>query len=353
MRTRTPLPTAPSIPLPDAFQAELDSFLLSCEAENLAPKTLRTYEEAVALLGRFLVDRGMPTEPARASDASMSRRSSPTRSRAGGPTPPATAISPSSASSTGWPRRSLTDTSPMARMRPPRVPEEPVPLLREDAVRALLRACEGRLFNDRRDAALVRLLLDSGARRSEIAGLRSTRSTCARRRRPCWARVADLGSSPLDREPPRRSIATCGSAEPIAMLRGRNSGSATTVRSGATASATSSNDAPKRRACRASAPTPSGISSPNAAVGRHAGDRPHAPGRLAEPPDGGSLCGFGRHRPRDRRLPEDRAERQVLGGPSHQVEDALVWTSRGLSGEAIRRCIGRPTRQLRFERGEK
>jgi hypothetical protein len=59
------LPTAPSSPLPDEFQAELDSFLLSCEAENLAPKTLRTYEEAVALLGRFLIDRAMPIEPAR------------------------------------------------------------------------------------------------------------------------------------------------------------------------------------------------------------------------------------------------------------------------------------------------
>jgi hypothetical protein len=41
MRAKTPLSTAPSIPLPDSFQAELDSFLLSCEAENLAPNTLR------------------------------------------------------------------------------------------------------------------------------------------------------------------------------------------------------------------------------------------------------------------------------------------------------------------------
>jgi hypothetical protein len=39
--------------------------LLTCEAENLAPKTRRTYEEAVALLGRFLADRAMPTDPAR------------------------------------------------------------------------------------------------------------------------------------------------------------------------------------------------------------------------------------------------------------------------------------------------
>jgi hypothetical protein len=38
MRTRTPPPTALSIHLPDAFPAELDSFLLSCEAENLAPR---------------------------------------------------------------------------------------------------------------------------------------------------------------------------------------------------------------------------------------------------------------------------------------------------------------------------
>jgi site-specific recombinase XerD len=35
----------------------------------------------------------------------------------------------------------------------------------------LLRASEGKTFADRRDAALIRLLLDSGARRSEIAGL--------------------------------------------------------------------------------------------------------------------------------------------------------------------------------------
>jgi hypothetical protein len=51
--------------LPEHFRAELDSFLLACEAENLAPKTRRIYEEAVALMGRFLAERGMPTEPGR------------------------------------------------------------------------------------------------------------------------------------------------------------------------------------------------------------------------------------------------------------------------------------------------
>ncbi|HEX7491191.1 MAG TPA: tyrosine-type recombinase/integrase [Candidatus Limnocylindrales bacterium] len=170
MRARTPLSTAPSSPLPNAFQAELDSFLLSCEADNLAPKTLRTYEEAVALLGRFLVDRAMPTEPAgirrehvEAFIADQIARWRPNTARN---------RYLSLKRFFDWlAQEELTEASPMLRMRPPRVPEEPVPLLGEDAVRALLRACEGRLFNDRRDVALIRLLLDSGARRSEIAGL--------------------------------------------------------------------------------------------------------------------------------------------------------------------------------------
>jgi hypothetical protein len=48
---------------PRTCRVELDSFLLSLEAENLAPKTRRTYGDAVELLGRFLAGRGMPTDP--------------------------------------------------------------------------------------------------------------------------------------------------------------------------------------------------------------------------------------------------------------------------------------------------
>jgi site-specific recombinase XerD len=68
--------------------------------------------------------------------------------------------------------------SPMARMRPPTVPEAPPAVLTEEELRKLLTACEGRTFEDRRDAAILRLFLDSGLRLSELAGLR------ARRRRP-------------------------------------------------------------------------------------------------------------------------------------------------------------------------
>ena len=63
MRTPIPLSTRPAGLLPGDLRVELDSFLLSMEAENLAPKTRRTYDEAVELLGRFLASRGMPSDP--------------------------------------------------------------------------------------------------------------------------------------------------------------------------------------------------------------------------------------------------------------------------------------------------
>jgi integrase len=47
-------------------------------------------------------------------------------------------------------------------MKSPHVPDVPVPVLGDDELRRLLAACEGRGFEERRDAAIVRLFLDSG-----------------------------------------------------------------------------------------------------------------------------------------------------------------------------------------------
>lgn len=61
--------------------------------------------------------------------------------------------------------------SPMANMRPPIVPEQPVPVLDVEQLRALLRTCDGSRFEDRRDAAIIRLLAETGIRRGEMAAL--------------------------------------------------------------------------------------------------------------------------------------------------------------------------------------
>jgi site-specific recombinase XerC len=61
--------------------------------------------------------------------------------------------------------------SPMARMSAPIVPDQPVPVLDEQALRRLISACEGKKYADRRDTAIIRLLLDTGLCRGELANL--------------------------------------------------------------------------------------------------------------------------------------------------------------------------------------
>ena len=62
---------------------------------------------------------------------------------------------------------------PTAKMRPPRVPGNPPPVLREDDLRALLATC-GHTgdFEGRRDTAILLVFIDTGVRLSELANLR-------------------------------------------------------------------------------------------------------------------------------------------------------------------------------------
>jgi integrase/recombinase XerC len=62
--------------------------------------------------------------------------------------------------------------NPMARMRPPVVPDPETPVLREAQVDRLLKVCEGRDLMSRRDAAMISLLLDTGIRLAELANLK-------------------------------------------------------------------------------------------------------------------------------------------------------------------------------------
>jgi site-specific recombinase XerD len=61
--------------------------------------------------------------------------------------------------------------NPMARMKPPIIPEQPVPVVPEDGLRRLLATCAGKSFEGRRDTALILLLVDVGPRRAELMGL--------------------------------------------------------------------------------------------------------------------------------------------------------------------------------------
>ncbi len=62
--------------------------------------------------------------------------------------------------------------NPMAKMRPPVVPDPETRVLRIEEIKALRKACGGKDFMARRDLAIVSLFLDTGVRRAENAGLR-------------------------------------------------------------------------------------------------------------------------------------------------------------------------------------
>jgi site-specific recombinase XerD len=63
------------------------------------------------------------------------------------------------------------DRHPMAKLTQPNQPEKLVPVLSDDELTSLLDTCKGKTFAARRDTAIIRLLLDTGARLSEISTL--------------------------------------------------------------------------------------------------------------------------------------------------------------------------------------
>ena len=147
------------------------SFLRACRAENLSPNTLKLYGGACELLAAFLHERGMPTDVAsirREHIETFMEELLATRA-------PATASNRYRALKRFFgflvEEGELT-SNPMERMRAPRVPEAAIPVLTDDQLRALLKACAGKAFEDKRDTAMLRCFIDTGARRAEILGLR-------------------------------------------------------------------------------------------------------------------------------------------------------------------------------------
>lgn len=62
--------------------------------------------------------------------------------------------------------------NPMKGINPPALPIVPVPVIPENDLKLMIRACKGtRPMLDRRDEAIIRVLLDTGMRASELTGM--------------------------------------------------------------------------------------------------------------------------------------------------------------------------------------
>ena len=63
------------------------------------------------------------------------------------------------------------EVNPLAGLEPPVAQAKPVPVLSDEDLTRILKACNGKDFRDRRDEAVIRVLLDCGIRVSELCGL--------------------------------------------------------------------------------------------------------------------------------------------------------------------------------------
>jgi site-specific recombinase XerD len=151
------------------LDAMLGSWVRALEGENKSPYTIRSYGDSVRALIRYLGDGA--TTSVTADDIRGFLAAELDR------------IAPASVAVHyrnlrvffGWlsaEEPSMMPASPMARVGRPAVAATHKPPFSEAELKSLLKAAGGNSLDDRRDTAILRVLIDTGMRVSGLAGLR-------------------------------------------------------------------------------------------------------------------------------------------------------------------------------------
>jgi len=159
--------------MPDNALDELSaSWARHLAGEGKSDRTKRLYRDAVTYLGRWLESTGRAAELdslTRDTLVDYFAHSSTTLA-------PGTALTRFKhirAFCTWLVAEGELPSSPMAGLKPPEVPEHPVPVLTDEEIRRLLKAAAANPdpFVARRDEALLRILVDAGVRISEVCSM--------------------------------------------------------------------------------------------------------------------------------------------------------------------------------------
>ncbi len=165
--TETP-PQAP----PGSVERLGRSWSLSLRASNKSTRTVEGYQASLRLFDEFLTEAGMPRQVDRITREHIESFLVGQFERGNKPSTVATRYKGLRVFFTWLADEGELTESPMRNMKPPAIPDEPVPILTDDEVTALFKACSGTTFDERRDLAILRLLHDTGMRRTELANLR-------------------------------------------------------------------------------------------------------------------------------------------------------------------------------------
>lgn len=149
---------------------EAVSFRLGLEATNRSPRTVETYMDSIRTLHGFLAAAGPVPELPRVSATHIRAFIVDQLKR-------------NSDATAHLRYRSLVrffsflvdeeelQKNPMTRVQPPRVTPKEIPVLSVDQIRRLIATCSSKKIEDVRDEAIIRLLADTGIRKSELLAL--------------------------------------------------------------------------------------------------------------------------------------------------------------------------------------
>jgi len=158
------------------LKALTDSFRRALRAENKSPRTVETYcDEALPALMKFLETNQFPLTVGRSEGDLQQEHIQAFITHLLEHWKPATANNRYRAlqSFFRWcEAESVVELSPMTKMKPPKVPDNPPEVLTDAQLEKVFKTCDTRDFRGRRDAAIIRMLLDTGLRRAELSGLK-------------------------------------------------------------------------------------------------------------------------------------------------------------------------------------
>lgn len=149
-----------------------EAFARHLQAENKSAATVASYLTAVTQLRDFLRTQGMPLTVANIRREHVEAFLIDLRRTGKAPNSVANRYRSLQQFYRYLEAEGEVKQSPLRNIAPPKVPDNPPLTVTAEQVRALLRACNGSSFAERRDTALITLLYDTGVRRAEITGLR-------------------------------------------------------------------------------------------------------------------------------------------------------------------------------------
>lgn len=152
----------------EELQGLLDSWTLHLRAERKSAQTIKTYGDGVRRFIAWADQAGVEPDLARptvnafvASILEGGAEAATARSRQ-------LALRRLSA----WLcEEGEIDADELAGLKPPKLDSKIVPELSEDQLKALIAACKGKDFRERRDEAIVRLMIETGTRAGEVIAM--------------------------------------------------------------------------------------------------------------------------------------------------------------------------------------